>query len=132
MIVITNISTFSSALAPTTEINRLNSVDCTVFWVVVVFFFPISCLHVVHVSEPVIDSYCCLLCRALGRHSLDYFTGNKEKLVTAGPEKRSGLARFTGSWFHYGLGSPQGSAAMMSFDIMAQFESSHFSDCVYG
>lgn len=69
--------------------------------------------HVVHVSVSVIDSCCCLLYRGLGALSLDYFTGNKEKLVTAGPDKLSGLVRFTGSWLHHGLGSPQGSAARM-------------------
>lgn len=67
----------------------------------------------VHVSESVIDSCCCMICRGLGQLSLDYFTGNKKKLVTAGPEKHFGLARFTGSWFHHGSGSPQGSAAMI-------------------
>lgn len=92
-----------SALAPKTEINHRNSLDCSG-----IFFF-----HVVHVSESVIDSCCCLLYRGLGPLSLDYFTGNKEKLVTAGPDKLSGLARFTGSWFRHGLGSPQGSAARM-------------------
>lgn len=88
----------------------------------------------VRVSESVIDGCRRMLCGRLGRLPLDCFTGNEKKLVTAGPEKRSGLARFTGSWFHHGLGPPQGSAPTrrVTFGIMAQFESSHFSDCLYG